>query len=157
MNRKIFKAYDIRGKYPKEINERVVLEIIKKLPLILKGKIVIGRDARLSSPALYKAVLKAFSVQRSAVRGLKNKKNLNANRYTLYPVGIVTTPMLYFLVNKLKAGGGIMVTASHNPKEYNGLKIVGKYVQPISGHDILKIMNPVRNFSSHINILKNDS
>ena len=136
----IFKANDIRGKYPEEINEKVVLEIVKKLPRILKGKIVVGRDARLSSPRLYKAVIKAFSVQRLAVRDGKTK-TLNANRYTLYPVGIVTTPMFYFLVNKLKAGGGIMVTASHNPKEYNGLKIVGKNAQPVSGKEILKIMN----------------
>jgi len=49
--------------------------------------------------------------------------------------------MLYFLVNKLKADFGIMLTASHNPKEYNGLKIVGKNAIPISGKEILRIMN----------------
>lgn len=122
MDIKIFKAYDIRGKYPKEINERVVFEIAQKLPKIFKGKIVVGRDARLSSPTLYKAV----------IGGLKAK----SHKLKAIPAGIVTTPMLYFLVNKLKADGGIMVTASHNPKEYNGLKIVGKYAQPLSGKDV---------------------
>lgn len=145
----IFKAYDIRGKYPSEINEKVVSEITQALVRYfvlkaknykLKAKLVVACDARLSSPALYRAVLKAFSVQRSAARKGK-AKTLNANRYTLYPAGIATTPMFYFLVNKLKASGGIMVTASHNPKEYNGLKIVGKNAQPVSGNEILKIMN----------------
>lgn len=146
MNSKIFGAYDIRGKYPEEINEKVVAEIAKAVgnhfqlkakSLKLKAKVVVARDARLSSPALYKAVLQAFSVQRLVVRGKKIKNTLNANRYTLYPIGIATTPMFYFLVNKLKASGGIMITASHNPKEFNGLKVVGKNAKPVSGKEVL--------------------
>ena len=50
---------------------------------------------------------------------------------------MVTTPMLYFLVNQLKATGGVMITASHNPKEFNGLKIMGAKADPVSGEDIL--------------------
>jgi phosphomannomutase len=121
INRKIFKAYDVRGKYPSEINERVAGEIAKALGNHFgKGaKLVIGRDARLSSLSIYKAVL-------SGVKGIK--------------VGLVTTPMLYFLVNELNADGGIMVTASHNPKEYNGLKVVGKKARPISGKEIKKLL-----------------
>ncbi len=148
INPKIFKAYDIRGKYPSEINEKAVEEISTALAKHflrvagygLRPNVVIGHDARLSSPALYEAVLRAFSVQRSAVSERENKNALNANRCTLYPAGIITTPMLYFLVNKLKAAGGIMVTASHNPKEYNGLKVVGKNAEPMSGVEIRKIV-----------------
>lgn len=128
----IFHAYDIRGKYPEEINENVAGEIVKlflaeqfrklktktpKNPLLT---IVIGCDARLSSPALYKAV----------INNLKNKN------YRLKLVGLSTTPMLSFLVSYWKADYGIMITASHNPKEYNGLKIVGENAAPVSGYEI---------------------
>lgn len=120
----IFKAYDIRGRYPGEINERVIAEIARKLPKLLGKKIVVAHDARLSSPTLYKAVLE----------GLQHS-NILEN------VGMTTTPMFYFLVSKLKATGGIMVTASHNPKEFNGLKVVGKNAKPISGQEVLKIVS----------------
>ena len=53
---------------------------------------------------------------------------------------MATTPMFYFLVNKLNAAGGIMITASHNPKEYNGLKVVGKNAEMVGGEEILKLM-----------------
>ena len=143
INKSIFKAYDIRGVYPLELNEATTLEVGKALfkHFGKKAKIVVGRDGRLSSPSLYKAVLEAFSVKRSAVR--KKNKSPNANRYTLgaIPVGMITTPMLYFLVNKLKADGGVMVTASHNPKEYNGLKVVGKGGKMISGKKILEMLH----------------
>jgi phosphomannomutase len=55
-------------------------------------------------------------------------------------VGLSTTPMFYFLVKKMNAIGGLMITASHNPKNYNGLKIVDKNALPISGIQILKLM-----------------
>ena len=117
----IFKAYDIRGKYPAEINEGVVETIVSFLaPYFPKGTLVIGHDARVSSLVLYHTAL-------LAARFLQ---------VTTLPVGMITTPMLYFLVNHLKAAGGIMVTASHNPKEYNGLKIVGPKAAPISGYEI---------------------
>lgn len=123
MNKGIFKAYDIRGIYPNEINEEVVSEISQVLrkKLFQEGKIIIARDARLSSPKLYEAVL----------QGLEG---------SAYDVGMATTPMFYFLVNKLNAAGGIMITASHNPKEYNGLKIVGKNAEMVGGEEILKLM-----------------
>ncbi len=121
MNKNIFKAYDIRGKYPDEINEEVVRKIISSLT---SKTVVIGRDARLSSPILYQAAI----------------KTLHPKPYTLIKAGLITTPMLYFLVNYFKADLGIMITASHNPKEYNGLKIVGKNAVPISGREIYKIV-----------------
>jgi phosphomannomutase len=117
----IFKAYDIRGKYPEEINEKIVSEIITALIKNLKPKtIVIGHDARLSSPSLYKTLIKKLGV---------------------ISIGLSTTPMFYFLVNYFNADLGIMITASHNPKEYNGLKIVGKKAIPISGKEILHLIN----------------
>ncbi len=126
MDTSIFKAYDIRGKYPNEINEEAVAEII---PALIKhfgdGKIIIGHDARLSSPALYKAVLKSLEIS-----------NL---KLEILPVGMITTPMLYFLVNKLKVRGGIMITASHNPKEYNGLKVMDKKTGVMNGKEIYEL------------------
>lgn len=125
MDKSIFKAYDIRGKYPKEINEKTVEEIAGVLALRFRsGEVVVGHDARKSSSKLYK----------SAIRGLE-KSNLGI---TLVKVGLITTPLLYFLVNRVGAKGGVMITASHNPKEYNGLKVVGAGAEPISGKDIWK-------------------
>lgn len=134
MDLKIFKAYDIRGKYPEEINEKVVAKITQSLERYfqlkaksskLKTQIIVGRDARLSSPKLYRAAIKQLTT---------NDRRLA----TVIPAGLITTPMLYFLVNHFSVDLGIMITASHNPKEYNGLKIVGKNAIPISGKEILK-------------------
>jgi len=137
MNPNIFKAYDIRGKYPEEINEEAVAEITKALAKHFsakggsafggkKGKIIIGHDARLSSESLYKIAVRTLNAKPSTLNPI--------------PVGMITTPMLYFLVNKLKAAGGIMITASHNPKEYNGLKVVGPTGDVMSGEEIRKLL-----------------
>lgn len=131
LDRTIFRAYDIRGKYPAQINGETVKiavpAIIKALKLGAGGKktIIVGHDARLSSPELYQACIEALA-QEKGVQAL--------------PVGLITTPMLYFLVNKHKAAGGITVTASHNPKEYNGLKMVREQAIPISGEEVLAHM-----------------
>ena len=143
----IFKAYDIRGKYPLEINEEIVREIISSFISKLKTprsrtsslrgrqnsklKVIIAHDARLSSPSLYKALNKNLKIDNSCLP-------VGMGKLKIVPAGMTTTPMLYFLVNKLKADFGIMITASHNPKEYNGLKIVGKNAIPISGNEIYK-------------------
>lgn len=125
INPKIFKAYDIRGKYPLELNEDAMLKISKAIGKNFgpRAKLVIGHDARLSSPALYASLIK----------GLEGEKVI------LVKAGLITAPMLYFLVNKLKATGGAIITASHNPKEYNGLKVVRKNARPISGEAIGKL------------------
>ena len=122
----IFKAYDIRAHYPREINRQVIVEIARALACLFRlGKIIVGYDARLSSPKLYKALTQALLSANPKVRVVK--------------AGLMTTPMLYFLVNYFKAQGGIMITASHNPKEYNGLKIVGPKAAPISGREIYEL------------------
>lgn len=131
INPKIFHAYDIRGKYPAEINEKVVSEIVFSLISNFRiqhseCRIIIGHDARLSSPALYRAIIKQLTI---------NNKQL-----TIIKIGLSTTPMFYFLAHHFNADLGIMITASHNPKEYNGLKIVGKNAMPISGKEIQKLV-----------------
>lgn len=124
MDTGIFKAYDIRGVYPSQINEREVAKISQALAYFFKkGKVLVAYDARLSSPRLAAAVIK----------GLAANKKIKPVQ-----VGFASTPMFYFLVNRLKAAGGIMVTASHNPKEWNGLKVVGKKAKMISGYEIRK-------------------
>lgn len=118
----IFKSYDIRGVYPRQIDKkscfligRAYLDFIKKFSE--KPKIVIGRDARPSSPDLFKGL----------TAGIKKEGG------RVIDIGEVTTPMLYFGVNYLKADGGIMITASHNPSPYNGLKMTREKAIPISG------------------------
>ena len=122
-NPSIYRAYDIRGIYPKDFNEKIVEHIAGKLDknLFKKGAILVAHDARTSSLSLYEAL----------IRGLKGRK--------LIKIGEATTPMFYFLVTSKKAAGGIIVTASHNPPEWNGLKVVGPKAVPINGFDIKKI------------------
>lgn len=132
--KKIFKAYDVRGIYPDEINEKIVSEIAAAVIKKFKPKkIVIGHDARSSSPSLYRAAMKQITTNK-------------LRPATIINTGLITTPMISFLANYFKADLGIMITASHNPKEYNGLKIVGKNnkngaLLPISGKEIWKIIS----------------
>lgn len=129
IDKAIFKAYDIRGVYPTQINADVVLAVIPaivkalKIPNTGQKTLIIGHDARLSSPELYRACIDALAKE----RGIQ-----------VISAGLITTPMLYFLVNKHKAAGGITVTASHNPKNYNGLKMVRTQAIPVSGEEVLK-------------------
>lgn len=128
INLAIFKANDVRGRYPEELNETAAGEIARALAekVFRKGTVVVAHDARLSSPALYAAVIKAFKFHDSS--------------FKLHEIGLSTTPMFYFLVNELKAAGGIMITASHNPKEYNGMKAVGPKAAVISGEEIWELI-----------------
>lgn len=117
VNPKIFKAYDIRGIYPDEINEIDTYKITKAFCQYLRpSEIVIGCDIRLSSPSLKKAAIKA-----ATDGGIK-----------VIDVGTISTDMLYFAVANYSYAGGLSVTASHNPKEYNGMKIVREKSMPIS-------------------------
>jgi phosphomannomutase len=127
----IFKAYDIRGIYPGQFNEkaaynigRAYLDFIRKKEKVDEPQIVIGRDARASSNRIFKALSQGIIKQGGDV----------------FDIGYATTPMLYFGVNFLTAQGGIMITASHNPAEYNGLKITRARAIPISGSSGLSII-----------------
>ncbi len=113
-----FKAYDVRGRLPDQLNEDIAYRIANATAQFLDAKrVVVGRDIRLSSAQLADAVC----------RGL-----IEAGVEVL-DIGLGGTESVYFATGTLGADGGIMVTASHNPKDYNGLKIVREESRPISG------------------------
>lgn len=128
MNKSIFKAYDIRGTYPDQINENTAAIIAKACAEILPaGEIIVAYDVRHGSLEIAGVVEKTLI---STAAQLKKK-------ITVRNVGLSSTPMFYFLVNHFKASGGCMITASHNPKNYNGLKIVKADAEMIQGTAIL--------------------
>ncbi len=119
----VFKAYDIRGIYPSEINEDFYYKFGRAFVAFLsENKICVGRDVRLSSDSLFQAL----------VNGLVD------SGAEVYDIGICTTDMMYFAVFEHKLAGGLMVTASHNPKEYNGIKVVREKAIPVSEETGLK-------------------
>ena len=112
-----FKAYDIRGRVPDELNEALATRIAVAMSDLLEpGPVVIGRDVRLSSPALQAALSTGF---RACGRDVLD-------------IGLCGTEEVYFQTAHLGAAGGVMVTASHNPMDYNGLKLVREGARPIS-------------------------
>lgn len=113
---KIFRAYDIRGIYPNEINEKTAFNIGKAFSTFNPGKIIVGNDMRLSSPILKKELI----------------KGLMSAGATVIDIGTVPTPLVLFSTRLLKSDGGICITASHNPKQYNGFKFNDKNAVPIS-------------------------
>jgi len=138
VNRNIFKEYDIRGKYPKEINLKIARRIGRAFVKFLKinppaggGKIVVGRDKRPSS----KILARAF------INGILN------SGIEIIDVGAVTTPELYFAVPFLGAKGGAMITASHLQKNNNGIKFVRQDSEPIGGKEIQKIYELAKNIN----------
>ncbi len=130
LKKEIFKAYDIRGLYPEDINEESLLSITKALiSLWNQGAIVIAHDGRHGS---YELALYAKRVL--------EEEEASCKKFEVVFVGLATTPMFYFLVNHFDAMGGMMITASHNPKEYNGVKAVGPKAVPFSGKDVLAVI-----------------
>ena len=120
-----FKAYDIRGRVPDQLNGSVVARIGAALSSQLKpGPVVVGRDVRLSSHELQEALS----------RGL-----LSVGRDVI-DIGLCGTEEVYFQTEHLGAAGGVMVTASHNPMDYNGLKLVREGARPISGDSGLGVI-----------------
>ena len=120
MLKDIFKAYDIRGVYGKDLTDEVAHNIGRALvEFIGKPKIVVGRDMRSSSNPLFDALAKGINEQGGDV----------------IDIGLCSTPMFYFAVNFLKADGGVMVTASHNPSEYNGFKFTKEKAVPLTYTD----------------------
>ena len=118
INKSIFKSYDIRGIYPKELNEEAAFNIGRSFVSFCSAKkVAVGQDARISSPALFKAL----------ASGIK------AGGAEVHDIGQAPTECLYFAVGAYDFDVGVMITASHNPKEYNGLKMVKKGAIAISG------------------------
>jgi phosphomannomutase/phosphoglucomutase len=111
INPQIFREYDIRGIVDKDLNQDVLERIGKAYGTYIKdfgAKVVsIGRDCRLSSPDYSKAMT----------------RGINSTGVDVIDIGMVSTPMLYFSLYNLEVGGGVMITASHNPGEYNGIKL----------------------------------
>jgi len=112
----IFKAYDIRGLTPTELNPQVAYAIGRAFAdFVPPGKVAVGRDMRTDSGALADGVIAGLIKQGREVIDL----------------GQITSDMIYFAVGKLKLAGGAMITASHNPGQYNGIKLTGEGVVPI--------------------------
>src|SRR4029453_8861916 len=115
---KVFKAYDIRGIHPGEIDEDGARAIGRGYVEQFEPKrIAVGRDMRVSSPSMA-----AATIEGAASAGAE-----------VVDIGLVGTEMLYAAVGHLELDGGIMVTASHNPKEYTGMKIVRRGAMPVGG------------------------
>ena len=118
VNPSIFKAYDVRGLYPGEINEEIAGEIGRGFVSYLRAKrIAVSRDMRLSSPTLAAAFIEGALAQGADV----------------VDCGMLATDMMYFAVASDGLEGGAQITASHNPGEYNGIKMVRAEALPLSG------------------------
>ena len=120
----IFKEYDVRGRYPGELNEDVAERIGVAFARYLAenndpGAMVAGYDARTSSDALFRAF----------VRGARSQGR------DVVDIGLATSPLFYFSVVKADAAGGAMITASHNPAEWNGVKLVRRGSIPVYKND----------------------
>ena len=115
---KVFKAYDVRGIYPTELDEDGAYAIGRAyMEQFEPRRIAVGRDMRVSSPSMAAALI------RGATEGGADVLDL----------GLVGTEMVYFAVGELELDGGVAVTASHNPKEYTGMKIVRRGALPVGG------------------------
>lgn len=119
-----FGAYDVRGRIPDELNEEIVYDIGRAYVKLVQpqGPVAVGHDVRLSSPEMSAAV----------IRGLTDAGA------DAVDIGQVGTEVVYFASARPGVGGGIMVTASHNPRDYNGLKFVRAGAVPISGDSGLR-------------------
>ena len=118
INSSIFKAYDIRGLYPAEVNEDAARQIGRAFVAYLQARrIAVSRDMRTSSPAMAAAFIEGAREQGTDV----------------VDYGMLATDMMYFAVARDGHDGGAQITASHNPKQYNGIKLVRREAFPLSG------------------------
>jgi len=118
INPSIFKAYDVRGLYPSEVNEDAARQIGRGFVAYLDAKrIAVSRDMRLSSPSVAAAFIEGAREQGADV----------------VDYGMLATDMMYFAVARDGHDGGAQITASHNPKQYNGIKLVRREAFPLSG------------------------
>jgi phosphomannomutase len=113
----IFKAYDIRGVYPDELDEELARKIGNAFAVhIGRGPLVVGRDMRTSSPSLSAAVI----------------EGITDAGIDVVDIGMCTTPMSYYAIGSLETAGGLMTTASHNPGKYNGFKVSRELAIPLA-------------------------
>ena len=118
LNTKAFKAYDLRGIYPEEVNEELAYRVGKVFCALFGAEaVVVGRDIRLTGPRLVEAL----------------SNGLRDGGANVIDIGCCGTEMVYFATAYLNADGGIMITASHNPASYNGMKLVRRDARPVSG------------------------
>jgi phosphomannomutase len=118
INPSIFKAYDVRGLYPSEVNEDAARQIARGFVSYLQARrIAVSRDMRVSSPSIAEAFIEGARAQGADV----------------VDYGMMGTDMLYYAVAHDQLDGGVQITASHNPKQYNGIKMVRKEAFPLSG------------------------
>lgn len=127
INPQIFREYDIRGVAGRDLDESIVEQIAKGLSVLLRGKkkhncVVVARDGRLTSKAYANAAI----------------DGLTACGLNVIDIGQVPTPLMYYALFTLPVDGGIMITASHNPKEYNGMKVAVGHAT-IHGKEIQKL------------------
>ncbi|MHB1001727.1 MAG: phosphomannomutase/phosphoglucomutase [Armatimonadota bacterium] len=130
IDKSIFKAYDIRGLYPQQFDEDTAYRIARAFAQKLKpGVTVVGHDMRTSGPDLMDPVTRGLLDQGSDV----------------IQIGLTSTSMYYYSVNALKGDAGAMITASHNPQEYNGFKLTGPQAIPsialVSNDEFYEIAN----------------
>tara|TARA_Y100001935_G_scaffold237038_1_gene222212 strand:+ start:740 stop:2107 length:1368 start_codon:yes stop_codon:yes gene_type:complete len=122
----IFREYDIRGIYPDELNEDSIAEISKSIAKKCHkesiDEVVIARDGRLSGPSLLESL----------------QESLNKHGINTINIGLATSPLLYYAAKKQVSKSGIMITGSHNPKNYNGIKLVIND-KPVSGTEIFEL------------------
>jgi phosphomannomutase len=120
LSSRIFKAYDVRGVYPSEIDEEAARAIGAAFVVFLDAhRIAVGRDMRLSSPSLAASFIEGATSQGADV----------------VDYGMISTDLMYFAVARDRHDGGVQITASHNPKQYNGVKLVRRDAFPLSGED----------------------
>ncbi|MCY4532647.1 MAG: phosphomannomutase, partial [Gammaproteobacteria bacterium] len=113
-----FKAYDLRGRVPDEFNSNIAYRTGRAYAALFKpGSVVVGHDVRLSSPEITQALI----------------NGLTDGRADVINIGQCGTEEVYFATAYLETDGGIMVTASHNPADYNGMKLVREDARPVSG------------------------
>ncbi|OGX28227.1 MAG: hypothetical protein A3D10_05665 [Omnitrophica WOR_2 bacterium RIFCSPHIGHO2_02_FULL_48_11] len=136
----VFRGYDIRGLYPSQINEDLAVKLGHALSMYLgnKGPVVVGRDGRTSSPSLHQALL----------------QGLTKSGIDVIDIGVCTTPMTSYALYYLGAPCGVMISASHNPPEYNAFKLFRRITGVISGVQQLsaadglsEIKNMVENYA----------
>ena len=136
ISKSIFRDYDIRGIYPDQINESVIQKIAKAISLKCfnegVSEICVARDGRLSGKELLSAL----------------ESSLSENGINVINTGVATTPLLYFAAKKSKFKSGVMITGSHNPKNYNGIKLIINDV-PVSGVEIYNLINQNQDVSKN--------